>query len=1020
MDIIWNCWRWEVGYYIARYLAITHRYHPAIALFQDCLQLADYLPDPIEAKLVIYRRLWQSHVQIKELEKALWYCEKWKQTAKDHGKFDDENSACYALAETYLSLGRFTEAVENFRSVLAGGGTEVMHKYALKSYYGLGKAHCLLGNLTKAMESCEKGLEIAQKENNKFLEGELLFELGKAHCGLGELQKAKECHEKQLALAKELGNKTQESKAYLNLGKYYHEVEKYEVAIECHTKQLEIAKEIKSKALQQLAFAGLGRSYNVLRNSKKAIENLEHSLRIAQEVGDKRAIGGAYGDIGTAYTIKGEYGKAIDCLEKSLKVVESLCERSTKAKAHCTLASTYQSIGNYDKAIFHLKKDLEIRKEMGNRAAEGMTCHSLGNVYLDRDLDSKEAMKYFEKALELLRDTEYKFIVADICGSLGSVYLVDGDLEKALEYSMECLRLKSNSGQREFEALALGNIGSIYGMRGDYMKAVDYHEKWLIICRQTETKGEEAKAYMMLAQDHMMLCEFEEAKRNYLSAIKLCEEIQQCLGRRDDCKVSIAEIHDKVYKCLSLVLILSEEHEEALVATERGHSRALVDLMRSSYHIQNSRHTEVKKLCADEIRKCVNNIGASTIVMSFPFDKYLFLWVIEPGGGIYFRDASEQSHFHVGQGFESLISSLCNEIRVSQEEVQCEDRSLAVLYGGQRPTTEMKTQPRSREAFEIDALETCWRRMWEMNLAEDANHQRAPHAYNDCQSPPRRLYNVIIGPVADLLRGPEILVVPEGPFYLVPIAALKDDSGRFVSETFRIRVVPSLTTMKLIQESPADYHSESGALIVGDPNVGKVEFKGKIVAVPRLEFARAEAEMIGNLLNVTPLKGDKATKEEVLKQMTAVGLIHIAAHGDFDTGEIVLAPNPARSTQIPKKEDFLLSMADVHKVRLRARLVVLSCCHSGRGKIKAEGVVGIARAFLGAGARSVLVSLWAIDDAATMEFMRSFYEHLYGGESASEALHQAMKCLRESQKFRDVKYWAPFVLMGDDVKLKFH
>ena len=967
----------------------------------------------------MYFELWLAHVQIKELEKALRYCDKWKQIAKDHGEFAAENSACVALAETYVSLGRLTEAVQYFGMVLAGGGGEAMHKNALRSYYGLGRAHHTLGNLTTAVELLGRGLEIAKKENNKFWEGKLLFELGQAHHDLGELQKAKEYHEKQLALAKELGNKTLESQAYLGLGNYYHEVREYEVAIECHTKQLVIAKEIKSKELQQHAFGALGKSYCHLGNSQKAIENLERSLGIAKEQGDKGTEGNAHGNLGNAYKIMGEYGKAIDHLEKSLKVAESLCDRVAEANAHGNLGSTYRSIGNYDKAIFHLMKDLKITKEIGNRAGEGRAYHNLGNVYLDKD-GSKEAMKYFKKALELLRDTDYKSTVADICGNLGSVYLSDGNLEKALEHSMECLRLNESSGQKDFEGLALGNIGSIHAKRGNYRKAVDYHEKCLAIYRQTETKGLETKAYMMLGQDHMMLRELGEAKRNYLSAIKLCEEIQEHLGNKDECKVSIGDIHDKAYKSLSLVLLSNKEIEEALVAVERGHSRALVDLMRSSYLIQTSRDTDGKTLCTNEIKKCVNKVGASTIVMSAPFDTCLFLWVVETDGEIHLRDASKQTHFHVGQGFESLISSLCNEILVSQEEVQCEDRSLAVLYGGQRPTTEMKTQPRSREAFEMNALETCWRRMREMNLAEDANRQRAPHASHESQSPLTRLYNVIIGPVADLLRGPEILVVPEGPFYLVPMAALKDENGRFLSETFRIRVVPSLTTMKLIQESPADYHSESGALIVGDPNVGKVEFKGKIVAVPRLEFARAEAEMIGNLLSVTPLIGDKATKEEVLKQMTTVGLIHIAAHGDSATGEIALAPNPTRSTQIPKKEDFLLSMADVHKVRLRARLVVLSCCHSGRGKIKAEGVVGIARAFLGAGARSVLVSLWAIDDAATTEFMRSFYEHLHGGESASEALHQAMKCLRESQQFRDVKYWAPFVLMGDDVKLKMH
>ena len=113
----------------------------------------------------------------------------------------------------------------------------------------------------------------------------------------------------------------------------------------------------------------------------------------------------------------------------------------------------------------------------------------------------------------------------------------------------------------------------------------------------------------------------------------------------------------------------------------------------------------------------------------------------------------------------------------------------------------------------------------------------------------------------------------------------------------------------------------------------------------------------------------------------------------------------------------MLKIADVQAVQLRARLVVLSCCHSGQGEIKAEGVVGIARAFLGAGARSVLVSLWAIDDEATMMFMKIFYRHLSKGKSTSLSLHRAMKFLRESAKFSAMKYWAPFVLIGDDVIL---
>ena len=111
-------------------------------------------------------------------------------------------------------------------------------------------------------------------------------------------------------------------------------------------------------------------------------------------------------------------------------------------------------------------------------------------------------------------------------------------------------------------------------------------------------------------------------------------------------------------------------------------------------------------------------------------------------------------------------------------------------------------------------------------------------------------------------------------------------------------------------------------------------------------------------------------------------------------------------------------MSEISKVQLSAKLVVLSCCHSGRGQIKAEGVVGIARAFLGSGARSVLVALWALEDKATEQFMRRFYEHLVRGESASESLHQAMKWMRENG-FPEVRQWVPFMLIGDNVTFDF-
>ena len=240
------------------------------------------------------------------------------------------------------------------------------------------------------------------------------------------------------------------------------------------------------------------------------------------------------------------------------------------------------------------------------------------------------------------------------------------------------------------------------------------------------------------------------------------------------------------------------------------------------------------------------------------------------------------------------------------------------------------------------------------------------------------LYDLLIGPIEDLLDGDELIVVPDGTLSKAPWAAL--------SETLRIRTVPSLTSLKVITDSPIEYHSKSGALLVEDPCLKKITNKWRKPIYKQLKYAKMEVEMIGEILKSQPLTGEDATKEAVLQRIKLVSLVHIAAHGRPETGEIVLAPDPRWESK--KEEDCIMKMSDIQAVKLRARLVVLSCCHSGQGPVSPEGVVGMARAFLFAGARSVLATLWAIDDKATMMFMKSFYQQLGSGESASVALQR--------------------------------
>ena len=365
------------------------------------------------------------------------------------------------------------------------------------------------------------------------------------------------------------------------------------------------------------------------------------------------------------------------------------------------------------------------------------------------------------------------------------------------------------------------------------------------------------------------------------------------------------------------------------------------------------------------------------------YGREIIFWIIQNGKDVQLRriqisdnDLEENASIVLA----SLIHSARTKIGVGRD-VKCEDRSLDRKSGG--------------------------------DLSKKRDQTISQPTHSDI-NPLRTLYDVIIGPIKDLINGNEMMFVPEGPLCLAPYAAFMDSNSKYLSEIFRVRVIPSLSSLKLIRDCSPDYRKKSGALLVGNPCLGEVRFRGEKLC--QLPCAEEEVKMIGKILNTAPLIGKEATKEEVLKKLSTVALVHIAAHGRMETGEIALAPNPTGASQIPVEEDFLLTMSDVMRVQMRAGMVVLSCCHSGHGEVKAEGVVGIARAFLGAGARSVLASLWAIDDEATLEFMKSFYRHLVE-RSASESLNCAMKCLRESKKFNAVKHWAPFVLIGDDVTL---
>ena len=949
-----------------------------------------------EGEAVCYGNLGTVYESLGQYGKAEEHQRKALVIRKEIGDKEGE-AVCYGnLRNVYESLGQYGKAEEHQRKALVITKEIGDREGEAVCYGNLGSVYESLGQYDKAEEHQRKALLITKEIGDREGEAACYENLGIVYGSLGQYGKAEEHQRKALVIRKEIGDRKGEAVCYGNLGSVYESLGQYGKAEEHQRKALVIRKEIGDREGEAACYGNLGNVYESLGQYGKAEEHQRKALLITKEIGDRKGEAACYGNLGTVSTLLGQYGTAEAHQRKALVIRKEIGDRKGEAACYGNLGAVYQSLGQYNKAEEYLKKALVIRKEIGDREGEAVCYGNLGTAY-DSLGQYGKAEEYLKKALVIRKEIGHRKGEAACYGNLGAVYESLGHYGKAEEYLKKALVLRKEIGDREGEAGCYLNIGTVFRFRGKCANAKEYHEKALAISKETGNIAKQLVSHLNIAYDALFegTTPQHDVCSNLNAAIHLCEEMRIFLGDNDQFKISLLDKHAESYNLLSTLLCDTGKLTDALHVLELGRGRALTDLMSSRYSVDGQTPVNLQSLVGIE-RIMKKESNCSCLYISY-FFCYMFMWVLEEDN-LVFRRIDVNECFVTKGSQRSVDKVFGNEsfrkFHVFPQE-DCEDRSL-LLSNISHP---------NHKSFQQDGITAV--RLIEDE--EDANQQPVL-TLAEC-------YQMIIAPVADFLGQPELVIVPDRALYKVPFAALKDEKGKYLAESFRIRIVPSLTTLRLIQDSPGDYHIQTGALIVGDPEVGDVFYKGGVQRFSSLPCARKEAEMIGRLVGDQPLLGKQATKQAVLQSIHSVSLIHFAAHGNAESGEIALAP-PQPINTTPNEEDYLLTMVDISQVRLRAKLVVLSCCHSARGQITTEGVIGIARAFLGSGARSVLVALWAIPDKSTEQLMNRFYEHLVRGESASESLHEAVKWMR-SNGYSDVRDWAPFMLIGDNVSFDF-
>ena len=738
---------------------------------------------------------------------------------------------------------------------------------------------------------------------------------------------------------------------------------------------------------QAAALSGIAMVAGAAGEADSAFAYFRAALPLARSAGFDTATSSILGGLATVYATVGQLDSAIAYHQLSVSVADRARHEDNAAAGLLSIGAVYSEMGRTDSALFYARRALaRFERSPGQWASHGRarTYNGIGGMYyLAGEADS--AAVYFARALELRRALLDRVGEANTLGNLAALHESAGRLDTAAALLEQALPLHQRIGNKSGEAWALRRLGMLsVGRResGDttanFAGGILFLARALELAREASDSGEIALSLQALATAWRRVGIPERAVAYYDSAAAAYSRLRRHLGS-DANAVSFGEEEQFAYWPWALALLQMDDPIRAWAVAERGRAQAVVDLMsprarRLAGQRADAGAAPPTNLEGEAVGHWQGLRDDSAYVLFYlQAGDTLALWLMTPQGELPFSLAAVR---------HDTLASLIAALRVG-----------IGADAARRGMARGREQEQSARGLDLLAAD---------NAAETL----------------RQLSEVLLP--ADVLSyvpsGAELVIVPHGALGLVPFAALQLQ-GDSVPLGIRhpLRYAPSLRA--LVAASARAMPAPDGqAVVVGNPLMPDVvSANGDRVRLSDLPGAAAEADDIAGRLGVAPWRGSDASEDRVRRSLPAARLVHLATHGLAFGSEsrvrqsyVALAPAAGH--------DGLLTLGEImddDSITLVADLVVLSACQTGLGELKqAEGTIGLQRALLAKGARSVLVSLWSVDDEATRAMMQTFYEHWLAGASKAEALRRAQASIRGRPEWANAQYWAAFQLVG--------
>ncbi len=913
-----------------------------------------------------------------------------------------EAEAVAALAAVTHRMGKQSQALDLYRDAVSRWQELRDPKREMVAWNDLGLTLWETSELPAADEALAHALDLAHRLALPYYEADVRNNQCLVLHARGNVQPALACYREALALYHQLGETKDEATALNNLG-----------------------------------FASFS-----LGEPGPAEESYRQALATRRTTGDRAGEAQALNNLAVLYRGLGEIDEALKAYGEAREILATLDDRRQEASTLNNLGVAYSALGEAERARIYLTQALELRRKVEDRRGEIVTLNNLG--WLERrEGEPGKAIPLHRQALEVslaTRDARNEGISR---AYLGAAETAAGRPAEALAELDRALALQRQTSDRVNEGITLRWKGEALAAGGRAAEALPLFDQALAASRAVGDRVNETMSLTARGRARRDQGDLDAAASDAAAAIAALESLRVRLGNPElraaflGSRGDVHELRVDVLMRLAAARPGQGFERAAFEASEDARARSLLDILRGSGAVVRSR--------ADPVLAARQQDLESRLALKE--DRLQALLGRGKGG------TAEAKALEIeGEKLRAGLDVLDTEIR------RASPRYADLTHPGAASTKEIQAllDPGTllleyflgRERSYLWAVGAKELRAFVLPRREEI--ERAARAYSQALSAPkggegrerlgRTLSRMLLGPVAGELGDRRLAVVLDGALNYVPFDVLPEPRGPARPLLARHEVVelPSASVLaaerrELARRPPAP----ALALVVADPvfRPDDPRVKGRRSSptpaggrsggspdplLSRLRFSRQEALGIAALAppgKVAPALDFAADRDLVLSgRLRDFRYIHFATHGVFDAGRPELSGLVlSRIGPDGGPREGFLSLRDVYDLDLGADLVVLSGCQTALGReIRGEGLLGLTRGFLYAGAPRVVASLWWIDDRATATLMESFYRGLWIEKlRPAAALRKARLALSRQPRFRDPSYWGAFVLQGD-------